>query len=103
MTTEEILAQVAAGKLSPGEAQQLMGSKGASAKGGQGLLVKRNAGGGVFIRHPKFTAHSESKNKDYVAGINLPESAARLIFAGGAEYQEIARAVNDLLGKAGGQ
>lgn len=34
--------------------------------------IKLNISGGLFVRHPSFIAFSKNKNKNYVAGINIP-------------------------------
>jgi len=93
MTIADIMAQVAAGKLSVAEGTRMANE---STKSGGGLVVKRNSSGGVYIRHPKFVAHSSKKDKDYIAGINLDPAVAAVLFGDKAVYDEIAAQVTAL-------
>lgn len=45
-----------------------------------GLIVKRNSAGGVYIRHDSFIEYSKSKEKEYVAGLNIPATTAKALF-----------------------
>lgn len=64
--------------------------------GGQALLVKRNASGGVFIRHPSFLEFSDRTQKDYVAGINIPANTAVALFSNPELLNQIAQAIKDI-------
>ena len=90
MSVADILAQVVAGKLSQEEATKLLA---AGTKSAAGLTVSLNKSGGVYIRHPKFVAHSAKKDKNYVAGINLDAAVARVLFGDEGVYREIATEV----------
>lgn len=61
-----------------------------------GLMVKRNASGGVYIRHPSFKEFSDSKQKEYVAGINIPAATAVALFSNPALFKEIGDAIKAL-------
>ena len=96
MTTQEILAAVATGKINPADAGKLI--EAATPKGNGGgwktqVHVSRNKSGGVFIRHPKFVERSETKNKDYIAGINVPPNVAKVLFGDPAVFAELAKLV----------
>ena len=45
-----------------------------------GVQVKKNASGGVYIRSSKFIEFSTRTNKDYVAGLNIPFNTAKALF-----------------------
>jgi hypothetical protein len=45
-----------------------------------GLMVKKNAAGGVYIRHSSFEEYSTAKNKVYVSGINIGLNTAKKLF-----------------------
>lgn len=99
MTTQELFALLASGKITPQEAEELLRkvlpkSNGSNWKAT--LHVSRNKSGGVFIRHPRFVEHSATKGKEYVAGINLPPNVAKVLFGDKSVYEEIAKAVNAL-------
>lgn len=97
MSIQDILAQVAAGKINPADAGKLIDAvtPKAAASGGwkNQVHVSRNKFGGVFVRHPKFIEHSEAKGKDYVAGINLPPKVAKVLFGDKAVFEELAKLV----------
>ena len=96
MTIQDILAQVATGKINAADAAKLIEAmKTASSGGGwkTKVHVSRNKSGGVFIRHPKFVEHSEAKDKDYIAGINIPPKVAKVLFGDKAVFDELAKLV----------
>ena len=99
MTMQEILAGVASGAIKPEDASALLASVKVSTK--NALHVSINKSGGVFIRHPKFVAHSAAKDKDYTAGLNIPREVAAALFGKGDEsaatVKEISAAVVALL------
>jgi hypothetical protein len=45
-----------------------------------GLMVKENTSKGIYIRSTKFREWSANKNKEYVAGINIPRNTAKVLF-----------------------
>lgn len=61
-----------------------------------GLMVKRNASGGVYIRSDKFIEWSEKKQKSYTAGINIPPNTAKVLFNDPTLLELIKDAVNNL-------
>lgn len=96
MTMQDILAQVAAGKINAADAGKLI--EGMTPKGNGGgwktqVHVSRNKSGGVFVRHPKFVERSEAKGKDYIAGINIPPNVAKVLFGDSAVFAELAKLV----------
>lgn len=81
-----ILAEVAAGRATPAQAQQAIASLVAlqtPAPRAATLSVSRNKSGGLYVRHPAFKSHSAAKQKDYVAGINFPTGVGEVLFARG--------------------
>ena len=97
MSIQDILAQVATGKINAGDAAKLIDAltpKSAASGGWKNQVhVSRNKSGGVFIRHPKFIEHSVDKDKDYVAGINIPPKVAKVLFGDKAVFEELAKLV----------
>ena len=61
-----------------------------------GLMVKRNASGGVFVRAESFVEWSDKKQKSYTAGINLPANTAKVLFNDANLIEIIREAINDL-------
>ena len=61
-----------------------------------GLMVKLNKSGGVYIRHDSFKEFSESKSKEYVAGINVPLLTALALFGNPALCAEIHEAIKNI-------
>lgn len=96
MTMQEILAQVAAGKINAADAGKLI-----DAIWKNQVHVSRNKSGGVFIRHPKFVEHSAEKGKDYIAGINVPPNVAKVLFGDKAVFEELSKLVLALPAGAG--
>ncbi len=96
MTIQEILKKVATGEITDIEAGKLIADA-APKSGGGGwktqVHVSRNKSGGVFIRHPKFIEHSASKDKDYIAGVNIPPNVAKVLFGDPAVFAELAKRV----------
>lgn len=96
MSIQDILAQVATGKINAGDAAKLIDAMTPKSNGGgwkSQVHVSRNKSGGVFIRHPKFVEHSEGKNKDYIAGINVPPNVAKVLFGDKAVFDELSKLV----------
>lgn len=60
------------------------------------LLVKRNSSGGVYIRHDSFKEFSDSKQKEYVAGINVPANTAIALFGNPELCKEIFEAIKNI-------
>lgn len=54
-----------------------------------GLMVKRNSAGGLYIRHDTFKEFSSAKQKEYVAGINIPANTALALFGNPELCKEI--------------
>ena len=54
-----------------------------------GLMVKRNSAGGLYIRHDSFKEFSSAKQKEYVAGINIPANTAVALFGNQELCKEI--------------
>ena len=97
MSFAEIMSQVIAGKITQDEAKKLASELESKASNGRsGVSVSRNKSGGVYIRHPAFIERSEAKNKDYVAGINLPPNVAKVLFSDPKLFAEIAPLVLSL-------
>ena len=61
-----------------------------------GLMVKRNASGGIYIRSDKFIEWSEKKGKSYTAGLNVPSNTAKVLFNDPSLLDLIKEAVNSL-------
>lgn len=97
MGIQEIMAQVKANKLSMEEALKLAEQAGKASAPKGGMVVKYNQSGGVYIKHPKFVAHSTSKDKDYIAGINIDAGVARALFCDDAVMAEVRAAVQTLV------
>ena len=96
MSIQDILAQVAAGKINPADAGKLIADatpKTASGGWKNQVHVSRNKSGGVFVRHPKFLEYSTEKKKEYVAGINIPPKVAKVLFGDKAVFEELAKLV----------
>ena len=96
MTMQEILSAVATGKINPADAGKLIADAAPKSSGGgwkNTIHVSRNKSGGVFIRHPKFIEHSSAKDKDYIAGINIPPAVAKVLFGDPAVFAELAKLV----------
>lgn len=96
MTMQEILAAVAAGTLDPKDAGNLLVTETPKGNGGgwkNTIHVSRNKSGGVFIRHPRFIEHSAAKDKDYIAGLNIPPAVAKVLFGDPAVFAELAKLV----------
>lgn len=104
MSIQDILAQVAAGKINAGDAAKLIEAltpKGNGQSWKTQVHVSRNKSGGVFVRHPKFVEHSIEKGKDYIAGINLPPNVAKVLFGDKAVFEELSKLVLALPAGAG--
>ena len=61
-----------------------------------GLMVKRNASGGVYIRSEKFIEWSDKKQKSYTAGINIPFNTAKVLLNDESLLAMIRDAVNNI-------
>lgn len=61
-----------------------------------GLMVKRNASGGIYIRSEKFIEWSDKKQKSYTAGINIPSNTAKVLFNDETLIAMVRDAVNNL-------
>ena len=61
-----------------------------------GLMVKVNSSGGVYIRHASFVEYSSTKNKEYVAGVNMGYVTAKALFNNPELIEQIRTAVNAL-------
>lgn len=62
-----------------------------------GLMVKLNSSGGIYIRSSNFKAWSTSKNKEYIAGINMPVSVAKALFNDASMLELIKDEVNKII------
>jgi len=61
-----------------------------------GLMVKRNASGGIFVRAESFVEWSDKKQKNYTAGVNIPANTAKVLFNDDNLLGLIRDAINDL-------
>lgn len=62
-----------------------------------GLQVKKTAKGGIWIKHSDFVEHSEAKNKDYVASINMGPNTAKILFGNDALLDQVKTQVMEAL------
>ena len=63
---------------------------------GSELMVKFNSSGGVYIRHSSFKEFSQAKQKEYIAGINVPLLTALALFGNPELCKEIHERITEL-------
>ena len=54
-----------------------------------GLQVKKTVKGGIWIKHSDWVERSETKNKDYIASINMGPNTAKALFSNEALLEQV--------------
>lgn len=61
-----------------------------------GLMIKKNASGGVYIRSAQFKEWSVKKSKQYTYGLNIPFATAKILFNDSEMLNQIKEAINSM-------